>query len=115
MRRHHLWAWAPPLVLLAIIYRVSMEPAVPVASVYGLDKVLHAGEYGLLGLLLARAGRPALPLLALIALGSLAGAGDELIQSRVEGRDATHWDWMADTIGTILGVVWGDTLRQLRT
>ena len=61
-----------------------------------VDKLLHAGAFGILALLLALAsGRP---LLALV-LASAYGVSDELHQLAVPGRSASGLDWLADTVG----------------
>src|SRR5439155_23498687 len=70
------------------------------------DKLYHLGEYGVLGVLLARAMRHAFPgrrppALALLAIGCgiVVGASDELFQSTVPGRESTPYDAAADTLG----------------
>jgi VanZ family protein len=96
-------------VLVGLFYGVSLQATVPLPAVVGLDKVLHAGAYGLLGILLLRAaGRDAgvWVRVALVGLGVLVGVGDEAIQSGVEGRTSTATDVLADAVGVILGVSW---------
>ena len=65
----------------------------------GLDKLAHACFYGVLGLLVARAGR-SLPV-AILA-GLLVGGLDEWFQAGV-GRDADLLDLAADLLGATLG------------
>ncbi|HSM91322.1 MAG TPA: VanZ family protein, partial [Anaeromyxobacteraceae bacterium] len=73
-----------------------------------LDKVLHAGAYGVLAALAAR-GLLALGWTARRTLGialvaaSLYGVTDELHQAFVPGRDADPLDWAADTAGAVAG------------
>jgi VanZ family protein len=42
---------------------------------------------------------------ALVAAGSLYGASDEIHQGFVPGRSPEVWDWVADTLGSIAGVL----------
>jgi VanZ family protein len=77
----------------------------------GLDKVLHAGGYGLLGILFYRAYRSRWPNAsgwatanASLISAALYGLTDELHQSFVPSRTADPWDWLADTLGALLGV-----------
>jgi len=76
------------------------------------DKVLHLAEYGLFGILLARAMKGANPdiklqrlyfLVAAIAL--LYGFSDEFHQSFVPGRTCSIWDALTDGIGGFLGAL----------
>ena len=70
-----------------------------------LDKLAHAGSFGLLALFFRFAtGRALLSVL----LASLYGLSDELHQAGVPGRDADGLDWVADTLGACfaVGAVW---------
>jgi VanZ family protein len=66
---------------------------------------VHTAEYALLGFLLARAlGRDRFAIA--VVVGSLYGASDEYHQTFVPGRSGNDLgDWIADTIGTALGVL----------
>jgi VanZ family protein len=106
--------WLPVLAVLAFSFIASSIPGpyVPLPPVWNLDKVLHSGEYLLLGLLVARLlGRAApgltvaLGLLAATGLGSAWGALDELHQLFTPNRSADVCDWLADTVGTLLGAL----------
>lgn len=97
-------AWAALIFILSHQSR-PLPIAPPIAH---FDKVLHAGAYGLLAVLAARAlraaglpGRRALWVTVLVA--SLYGASDEFHQSFVPGRDPDPLDWAADTAGAVLG------------
>jgi len=66
------------------------------------DKVVHAGVFGLLGVLVYLATyRPRLSFL----FSSLYGVSDEIHQAFVAGRTADVRDWLADSVGAILGIV----------
>jgi VanZ family protein len=76
------------------------------------DKLLHAGGYGLLGLLFCRAYRSrwrAAPgrFLARRAVLSAAlfGLSDEIHQHFVPFRTADPWDVLADAVGAAIGVI----------
>ena len=94
-----------------MILSLSAQPHLqPPLHFPNADKLFHLLEYGGLGLLLARALRGSLPdrpalviTLLAIGLGSLMGAGDEYFQSFVPGRDSSVFDWMADTLGAVIG------------
>jgi len=102
--------WLPAILYVAVIFFVSAQPRLrPPAPFAHVDKVYHAIEYLLLGLLLARAFRGLLPghrplVLALLALsiGVMIGTADELFQSTVPGRDSSALDLLADTGGLVL-------------
>ena len=101
--------WLPLLAYITLIFGLSAQPGLhPPVSFANSDKLGHMLEYGGLGLLLARALRTVFPsrswlfttMLAL-ALGLCIGAGDELFQSLIPGRDSTVFDWLADGIGLV--------------
>jgi VanZ family protein len=96
---------------MAAIFLLSAAPAPEVAGsvlgVPGLDKLLHAAEYALLGFLLMlglrRAGVEA-PYAA-VTVGIAYAASDELHQAFVPGRTADPLDALADVAGVLLGVL----------
>jgi VanZ family protein len=99
--------WLPVLIYVSLVYAVSSMPHLrqPLAIVNG-DKLIHALEYLVLGLLIARAMRASLrvgpPLFAaMIAIGLvvLVGCCDEFLQSFVPGRISSLYDVLADTVG----------------
>lgn len=108
--------WGPVCAYAALIFVMSSqshpEDNLP-AFVFGLsDKVVHAIEYAVLGVLCYRALRgrsgfswrqQAVPVAILLA--SVYGASDEIHQSFVPFRDSSWHDWVADTIGAVLGVL----------
>jgi VanZ family protein len=104
-------AWLPALAYMALIWWLSSIPIeLPLPSIPWRDKLAHVIEYGLLGLLVARAVRGTWPLLqparaVLVAALITAGWGylDELHQAFVPGRDANAFDLLADAIGAVLG------------
>ena len=102
--------WLPVLLYVSAIVFLSAQPQLrPPIHFDNADKWLHLIEYAGLGWVLVRALRVSLPqrdpltaaLLAL-ALGLAMAAGDEVFQSFVPGRDASHLDFMADGAGLVL-------------
>jgi VanZ family protein len=109
-----LWYWGPVCGYAGLIFLLSAEPHpethLPFVT-HVSDKVLHAVEYAVLGGLCYRAIRgsgsdlwrqQAIP--AAILLASLYGMSDEVHQAFVPFRDSSWLDWLADTVGAMLGV-----------
>jgi VanZ family protein len=95
----------------AVIFCLSQIPGADVPPVFfGMDKLLHAGVYGILGFLVLGAlsgtvqvrpiPRPWLAVLMVVAYGVL----DEFHQHFVPGRTPDILDVMADAAGGMLGV-----------
>lgn len=101
-----LRAWGPALLCMATIFIASSRSRVPKVEFGHADKVMHFSAYGVLGGALAYGGAATgVGVLPLIAVGSLYGATDEVHQSFVPGRTPDPLDWIADTLGTIAGVL----------
>ncbi len=109
--------WVPPLLYMALIFAVSSleQPPLPMPKFEWLtiDKLYHFIEYAILGGLVAHAFVKAKPsvvpsqLIWVLAavLSILYGASDEWHQTFVPGRLATLADWVADVLGSIVGVL----------
>jgi len=105
--------WLPLLAYIALIFTLSSMPRLrPPFGFLNADKVVHMGEYTVLGWLTGRAlhtvpafGGLAASGLAAIALGGAVACADELYQSTVPGRDASPLDWAADFLGVTLSQV----------
>jgi len=105
--------WLPLIGYSTLIVIQSHYPtpdAVPRLPFF--DKLLHAGGYGLLGLLFCRAYRSRWPaatgrFLARRAVLSAAlfGLSDEIHQAFVPFRTADPWDVLADAVGAAIGVI----------
>lgn len=95
---------------MAVIFWLSAQSnPLPLLTAHVWDKALHLTEYAVLGALYWRAldgehlnvwTATALAVLA----GSLYGASDEFHQSFVPLRMADVHDWLADTLGAMVGV-----------
>ena len=104
--------WLPLIIYCLAIYIQSGQPGPGhLPDIRFLDKFLHFGAYGLLGILFFRAYET-LPLknfknlLILISIGSATvyGISDEIHQYFVPARQADILDVIANTIGSICGV-----------
>lgn len=115
--------WAPAIVWGAIILVATSLPgsALPSApAIPGLDKVMHGGMYGVLGVFVARGmgvrgmrvrgmrvrgmgvGSGWAWIVAGVVVAGLAAA-DEWHQQWIPGRGADALDWVADVAGATLG------------
>lgn len=116
--------WGPVCGYAGLIFYLSAQPHpeehVPFVMHFS-DKVLHAVEYAALGALCYRALRgngsdawrqQAIPVAILLA--SLYGASDEVHQAFVPFRDANWLDWVADTVGAVIGVTVMHRVLSLR-
>ena len=109
------WYWLPVALYAGAIFYLSAQshpeeqlPSFLLKDVS--DKVLHAVEYGILGLLCYRAFRwaagPAVAQQAVvlaIVTASVYGITDEVHQFFVPFRESSWLDWLADTIGAAIG------------
>lgn len=79
------------------------------------DKLAHAAEYGILaGLLYGGLLWTRRPWALCWVLATLFGAGDELHQGLVPGRDASVWDFLADAAGAMAAVALVHAVRARR-
>jgi len=105
--------WFPVLAYITLIFAVSSVSNLPTENLFPhMDKAAHLAEYGLLGLLVGRmfrnAGPPfvtkfwfGLAIIATMAVGML----DEAYQTTVPGRFCSRWDFTADMIGAVSGLI----------
>ncbi len=116
--------WGPVCGYAGLIFYLSAqshpEDHVPFVTHFS-DKVLHAVEYAVFGALcyraLCRSGydawrQQAIP--AAILLASLYGVSDEVHQAFVPFRDSNLLDWVADTVGAVIGVTVMHRVLSLR-
>ncbi len=98
-----------------IIYWLSDQSVLPTPIVFdGQDKLIHASVYAVMtwlfwdALKLTLSDRIGLLAILTIVFCSAYGGSDEWHQSFVQGRDASVYDWLADTAGAILltGLLW---------
>jgi VanZ family protein len=113
-RTRTVW-WGASLAWALLTVVLLLMPPSPEASGWldlpGADKLLHAGAFGLLALLLERATRrPALTLL----VTALYGVVTELLQLAAAGRSADPFDALADLAGAALALAAVTILRRSR-
>jgi VanZ family protein len=107
MRRVLLWG--PAVLYMAIIfYSSSQSDPAPALTGFFWDKLLHSSGYALLAILYAHALRGEGLAVRLVAVGamlltSLYAASDEIHQSFTPMRTMDIRDWVADSIGGMVG------------
>jgi VanZ family protein len=118
------WYWVPVALYAGAIFYLSAQshpedqlPSFLLKDVS--DKVLHAVEYGILSLLCYRAFRwaagPAVARQAIvlaIVTASVFGITDEVHQFFVPLRESSWQDWLADTIGAVIGAISWRSIRS---
>ena len=119
-----LWYWMPVALYAGTIFYLSSQshpeeqlPSFLLKDVS--DKVLHAVEYSILSLLCYRAFRwtaePAVARRAVvlaIVTASVYGLTDEAHQLFVPFRESSWQDWLADTIGAVIGALSWRSIRS---
>ena len=109
--------WSPVVIYASLIFYLSSlshpEVYVPTLLLDLGDKVLHAIEYGLLGILTYRAfryagsiGTASYAVLLAIGASSAYGLTDEIHQAFVPLREVDVWDFLTDALGSSLAT-WG--------
>jgi VanZ family protein len=105
-------AWLlPALAWAALIFWVSSQSnPFPRLTLRVSDKILHAIEYGALGVAVTWGLHRAWLALAsaaawAVVVGSAYGLTDEIHQAFVPHRSAELGDWAADTVGAALGAL----------
>jgi VanZ family protein len=119
-----LWYWVPVVLYAGTIFYLSSQShpkeQLPLFLLEGVsDKVLHAVEYAGLGGLCYRAFRWGMSgqvasraLLFAIVTASLYGMTDEAHQLFVPFRESSWQDWLADTVGAVIGAMSWRFLRS---
>ena len=95
--------WLHFCLWIVLIFGLSSIPDLkpPMQGLPGVDKLYHAGEYAVLGVLWGRWRGGGLLRGAL--LGLVVGGIDEISQARVVGREPSLLDAGADVFGAALG------------
>lgn len=112
-RHGFLRYWLPVIAYVGLIFGLSsvsgLQPPLRFAN---SDKVVHIGEYSVLGFLLTRALRTIPALRGLLAAGLTAvligmavGGLDEIYQRSTPGRESSGLDFTADSLGLALAVI----------
>ena len=103
--------WLPSIAYMVLIWALSSQAhTISLSAIPWNDKGAHFMEYAILGALYAYAVLrtwPGLSLLRAVAIAALLtsawGYVDEIHQAFVPGRNADVRDWIADTLGAIVG------------
>ncbi len=106
--KKHLKIWLPPLGYALLIFTLSSIESASLPSLqFKLgDKLIHLAEYGLFGFLTARLFVQLgwkQPYIWAVLIASFYGVTDEIHQFYVPGRTMEVYDWIADTLGGLLG------------
>jgi len=101
-----------PLIVVGIWVLSSQSILPRPKGIFGFDKVQHFTAYFVLavttGLWFSSPSWRKWPvriLLITILMSSIYGVIDEIHQFYVPGRDCNVWDWIADTLGAVLGAL----------
>lgn len=108
----HRWKWLALGLALAYwgaLFAGTHLPGGGKIPGHGFDKLLHAGAYCGLAIVLASAWASIGELdlkarLIILFIASAYGAVDELTQAFVPGRTPDLVDWLADTLGAMAGI-----------
>jgi VanZ family protein len=101
----------PAVLVVAAIWFLSSQSVLPqLKGILGYDKLLHLLAYFALSGSAALwfppeqwESRRFLTFLLTVIIASVYGMIDEVHQSFVPGRYCSVWDWIADTLGAVLG------------
>ncbi len=113
----------PAILWAVLIFIASSIPsrALPRLGLFSWDKLLHIGEFGIFGLLLARAFNSSLNVKKLstlvtltVSTGVIWALLDEVHQMFVLGRNANVYDFLADALGVIIAQVIFIQVQQRR-
>ena len=116
-----LGGWLPLIVALVGTFILSSIPGhrLPPLGEWNADKLLHGVEYAVIGALFVRPldrsswglSRPVVAILVATCLASVWGALDEVHQLFTPNRSCDWRDWLADTLGALVGaLVYGRVL-----
>jgi VanZ family protein len=101
----------PALFISGMIWFLSSQRVLPVPKgILGFDKVQHllaygalAGALGLWFSLNQWKKKPFRCMVWVMSIAAVYGISDEIHQAFVPGRDCNVWDWLADTLGAVIG------------
>jgi VanZ family protein len=101
----------PSIALAVVIFALSAQSTLPQPKgIFGWDKFQHLAAYLVLTVTIGLWFAPKtwrekglLAFLVTVVIGSLYGVTDEVHQHFVPGRFPSVWDWIADTLGALIG------------
>lgn len=121
MKKDLIWNRVYAISIVIIILAGSSVPGKNIPEVFSFtpDKLIHCLEYAVLGFFLFRWLRLEYVSNTLsrissttFILGSLIGALDENYQRLIPGRSPDFWDWVLDSIGVLLSVLFMNYLGK---
>ncbi len=118
---YHAFLKLPAVFIFLTVWFLSSQPNLVISERFRhADKVVHFFAYAFLAGSLCFwvptgfwSRFPFLCALFVVALSAVLGALDEYHQSFVPGRDASVDDWLADVIGSVIGVASFLRIRQV--
>jgi len=109
------WLYKLPAILYTLlIFILSAQPQekLPPLPLLHIDKIVHIIEYAIYGFFLMLAYTSAKTRVIYkqafwisLATGILYAASDEFHQLYVAGRHSSFIDWLADSVGVLLGIL----------
>ena len=113
----------PALLIACAIWFLSSQSTLPQPKgILGWDKLQHLAAFAVLAAAACLWISPAfwkrhsvLAMLLITLTGSTYGAIDEMHQYFVPGRFSSFWDWLADTLGSLLGAAVMLQCMKMRT
>jgi len=124
MKNNLAWSRIFALGVVIIIFAGSSVPGKNIPKVFSLtpDKLIHCLEYSVLGFFLFRwlrlefTNQPFIKIsLITLFIGSLIGVADENYQRLTPGRSPDFWDWVLDSIGVLLAVMFMNYIVKTRS
>ncbi len=92
---------------LILILALSSIPgnAFPESRLFSHDKLIHLTEYAILGgLIISAVPKTKKMLYSTILFCMIFGAMDEMWQIMIPGRFSSGFDWIADSVGGVIGI-----------
>ncbi len=102
------------LISVTAVIFLSLKPGFGPSEEYNLDKIVHCGTYAFLTILCFLFTRNKKSLFILCLLLISIGGGVEYLQSFTPTRNASIGDFLANTIGVLIGAACGRIIQIFR-
>lgn len=118
------WARIGVVFVVTIIFAGSSIPSKNIPGIFSLtpDKLIHCAEYAVLGFFLFHWLRleftsltPVKINIITFFIGSIIGIADENYQRLTPGRTPNVWDWVLDSAGVLLIIVFMHYLTRKKS
>ncbi|MCD6532245.1 VanZ family protein [bacterium] len=116
--RRKKYIFALWIIYSVVVFALSATPRTAIRSeIPYFDKLTHCGAFAVFAVLslFSLAGIARRNLKVFLLAGTY-GAAIEMVQYFVPGRQASFWDWSADIVGALLGILliaWWERRRKL--